>query len=62
MSLFSLHSVAAASTYELPDIAEATWHGACLACAEIARRGLVGEAQLETLIEWMMKVRTAQYF
>ncbi|KAK7048329.1 TFCD-C domain-containing protein [Favolaschia claudopus] len=40
MGLFAIHSVAAASLYDLPAIAESTWHGACLACAEMARRGL----------------------
>ncbi|KAJ7250897.1 armadillo-type protein [Mycena haematopus] len=59
MALFAIHSIAAASLYDLPAIAESTWHGACLACAEMARRGLVVPAALPTLIEWLSK---ALYF
>ncbi|KAG6841983.1 hypothetical protein C0991_004474 [Blastosporella zonata] len=59
LGLFSIHSIAAASLYDLPAIAESTWHGACLACAELTRRGLVSEAGLPELIEWMLK---ALYF
>jgi hypothetical protein len=54
---FSIHSVAAASLYDLPAIAEGTWHGACLACAEMARRGLIPSSRLTELIEWLSKVR-----
>ncbi|KAJ7935612.1 tubulin folding cofactor D C terminal-domain-containing protein [Mycena leptocephala] len=59
MGLFAIHSIAAASLYDLPAIAESTWHGACLACAEMARRGLVAHAALPALIEWLSK---ALYF
>ncbi|KAG6816305.1 hypothetical protein H0H87_007137 [Tephrocybe sp. NHM501043] len=59
LGLFSIHSLAAASLYDLPAIAESTWHGACLACAELARRGLVAERRLSELIEWLSK---ALYF
>ncbi|KAF4617278.1 hypothetical protein D9613_005867 [Agrocybe pediades] len=55
MGLFEIHSIAAASLYDLPAIAEGTWHGACLACAEIARRGLVGPEHLPQLVEWLSK-------
>ncbi|KDR82781.1 hypothetical protein GALMADRAFT_220773 [Galerina marginata CBS 339.88] len=55
MGLFEVHSVAAASLYDLPAIAEGTWHGACLACAEMARRSLVGPDHLPQLIEWLSK-------
>lgn len=54
--LFAIHSIAAASLYDLPAIAESTWHGACLACAEMARRGLVAPEKLPELIEWLSKV------
>jgi hypothetical protein len=40
----------------LPAIAESTWHGACLASAEMARRGLVAVDKLTDLIEWLSKV------
>lgn len=42
--------------YDLPAIAENTWHGACLASAEMARRGLVAVHKLTELIEWLSKV------
>ena len=57
LGLFAIHSVAAASIYTMPSIAEATWHGTCLACAEIARRSLVPDNRLSDLFEWMSKVR-----
>lgn len=59
MDMFSIHSAAAASLYDLPAIAEGTWHGAALACAEIARRSLVDPDQLPILIKWISK---ALYF
>ncbi|EMD39955.1 hypothetical protein CERSUDRAFT_45983 [Gelatoporia subvermispora B] len=59
IGLFSIHSMAAASMYDLPSVAEGTWHGACLACAEIARRGLVTDDKLSELISWLTK---ALYF
>ncbi|KAF8158379.1 TBCD protein [Crassisporium funariophilum] len=59
MGLFAIHSIAAASLYDLPAIAESTWHGACLACAELARRSLVEPEHLPQLISWLSK---ALYF
>ncbi|KAF8908871.1 TBCD protein [Gymnopilus junonius] len=59
MGLFEIHSAAAASIYDLPAVAEATWHGACLACAEMARRSLVEPEHLPQLIGWLSK---ALYF
>lgn len=56
MGLFAIHSLAAATLYDIPAIAEGTWHGACLACAEMARRNLVSSANLPELIEWLSKV------
>ena len=57
LQLFSIHSIGLARTYDMPALAEATWHGACLACAEIARRSLVPDDRLFDLFEWMSKVR-----
>lgn len=63
MGLFAIHSVAAASMYDLPAIAESPWHGACLATAEMARRGVVPPHKLQELIEWLSKVqKIANYF
>ncbi|KAH9922790.1 ARM repeat-containing protein [Epithele typhae] len=59
MHLFTIHSAAIASLYDMPSIAEATWHGACLACAEMARRGLIPDERLAELIGWLGK---ALYF
>ncbi|KAA1469978.1 TBCD protein [Dentipellis sp. KUC8613] len=59
MGLFSIHSIAVASLYDMPTVAESTWHGASLACAEMARRGLVRDDKLKELIDWMSK---ALYF
>ncbi|KAJ7288359.1 TBCD protein [Mycena rebaudengoi] len=59
LGLFAIHSIVAASLYDLPAIAESTWHGACLACAEMARRGLIPPASLPALIGWLSK---ALYF
>lgn len=53
---FAIHSVTAASLYDVPAIAEATWHGACLACAEMTRRGIVPPERLEGLVGWLSKV------
>ncbi len=55
MGLFSLHSIAAATIYDMPAVAESTWHGACLACAEMARRGLVRPELLSELVDWLSK-------
>ncbi|KAI0632121.1 TBCD protein [Trametes polyzona] len=55
LELFSIHSIAVASIYDMPSIAESTWHGACLACAEIARRGLIPDERLSELIGWLSR-------
>ncbi|KAG2010206.1 TBCD protein [Coprinopsis cinerea AmutBmut pab1-1] len=57
--LFSIHSVAAATTYDMPSVAEATWHGACLACAEMARRNIIPASHMPQLVDWLSK---ALYF
>ena len=57
LQLFTIHSMGAASLYDMPSIAEGTWHGACLACAEMARRSLVPASRLGDLLAWMKKVR-----
>ncbi|KAI0699071.1 TBCD protein [Cytidiella melzeri] len=59
IQLFSIHSMAAASLYDMPAMAESTWHGTSLACAEMARRGLIPDERLGELIGWMRK---ALYF
>lgn len=56
MSSFETHSAGVARIYDMPAIAESTWHGACLACAEMARRSLVSPDKLPKLIEWLSQV------
>ncbi|KAL0945859.1 hypothetical protein HGRIS_012144 [Hohenbuehelia grisea] len=55
LGLFAIHSTTAASLYDMPTIAEGTWHGACLACAEMARRSLVSSEHAPQVINWMTK-------
>ncbi|KAG8944194.1 hypothetical protein FRC00_010728 [Tulasnella sp. 408] len=56
IGLFSIHAFdGAGGVQDLPPASEATWHGATLACAEIARRGLVGDEQLPELIDWLKR-------
>ncbi|KAH9997907.1 TBCD protein [Russula vinacea] len=59
LGLFSVHSIAIASLYDIPALAESTWHGACLSCAELLRRGLIPHDRLAGAIDWMIK---ALYF
>ncbi|KAI9443203.1 TBCD protein [Lactarius indigo] len=59
IGLFSVHSIAIANLYDMPAIAESTWHGACLSCAEFLRRGLIANDRLADAIAWMIK---ALYF
>ena len=56
LQLFSIHSIAVASLYDMPSVAEGTWHGACLACAEMARRSLIPDERLGELVGWLNKV------
>lgn len=59
LQLFSIHSVAGTSVCDMPSIAEATWHGACLASAEMARRALIPPTLLPEVLDWLSK---ALYF
>lgn len=56
IGLFSIHSIATASLYDMPAIAECTWHGTCLSCAELLRRGLIPSDHLPDVINWIIKV------
>jgi len=56
IGLFSIHSIAIASLYDMPAIAESTWHGACLSCAELLRRRLIARDRLTAVVDWMIKV------
>lgn len=36
---------------------ESRWHGVCLALAELARRGLIGDDAVGETVKWVLKVR-----
>ncbi|KAG8910157.1 hypothetical protein FRC01_006494, partial [Tulasnella sp. 417] len=56
IGLFNIHAFdGAGGVQDLPPASEATWHGATLACAEIARRGLVDDEHLPELIDWLKR-------
>ncbi|KAF8510075.1 TBCD protein [Hysterangium stoloniferum] len=57
LQLFSVHSSPSQKMEDLPAVAEPIWHGACLACAEMARRGLIPQGRLGDLLEWLQKAR-----
>jgi hypothetical protein len=59
LGLFDIHSAAAAAIYDLPAVAEGTWHGACLACAELARRSMIEAQYLPKLIDCVSKVSSS---
>ncbi len=61
IGLFSVHSIAIASLYDMPAIAESTWHGACLSCAEFLRRGLISNDRLADAITWMIKASVSPH-
>lgn len=35
---------------------ESRWHGVCLALAELARRGLIGDDAIGETVKWVLKV------
>ena len=61
IGLFSVHSIAIASLYDMPAIAESTWHGACLSCAEFLRRGLIANDRLADVITWTSKASVSSH-
>lgn len=62
MSHFTIHSVGVTAVYQMPTIAEPTWQGACLTCAEVARRGLISDEHLPVLLGWLSKAREQLHF
>ena len=41
---------------DITNVSDQTWHGACLALAELARRGLLLPEKLSETISWIEKV------
>ncbi|CUA72523.1 Tubulin-specific chaperone D [Rhizoctonia solani] len=55
-ALFSVHGTNLADdTLDLPPVAEMTWHGACLSCAELARRGMISGSRIKEVVGWVCK-------
>ncbi|TPX62107.1 hypothetical protein PhCBS80983_g00682 [Powellomyces hirtus] len=40
--------------YDLSQVSDSTWHGSCLALAELARRGLLLPLRLEEVVPWIL--------
>lgn len=56
LQLFLIHGSPSRRIQDLPAVAEATWHGTCLTCAEMGRRGLIHTDRLPELLDWLKKV------
>lgn len=53
MDLFSENIIQTPSGISIDAVSDSTWHGACLALAEFARRGLLLPTKLDKLVPWV---------
>ncbi len=54
--LFSENTYTRNGVLEVSAVSDHTWHGVCLAVAELARRGLLLPERLSEVIPWVSKV------
>ncbi|KAE8232318.1 hypothetical protein CF326_g2657 [Tilletia indica] len=60
-SLFAINVIEHADSGEEPDLSNAsehTWQGACMAIAELARRGLLSAEELDETMVWILRALT----
>lgn len=53
LDLFSENIIHKINGISIDAVSDSTWHGACLALAELARRGLLLPEKLDTVIPWV---------
>jgi hypothetical protein len=41
---------------DISAVEDSSWHGACLALAEVARQGALHESRLNEILPWLIKV------
>lgn len=60
LGFFTIHSQTG-NLEEMPASADQTWHGATLACAELARRDLIATDRLSEVLGWILKASYCMY-